>query len=171
MPSAGFTVIEILVVVLIVGIMAGVATLAVGPVGADRRLELAAERLNGRLRLACEEAVLTGRPLGLGLRPDGYAVWAYARGDSDVNWQPYTVSDVFGDQAWPDGVRVELSVDGDPVELDTDTETPSPQIVCQPGGELSPFELTLEHEGVDARYLLRGAFDQRLSLAREGRDG
>jgi len=71
LPATGFSLIEILVVIVILAVTAAAVTLAVGDVG-ERRLARDAERLQALLGYACEQAELSGRQIGLSLDRDGY---------------------------------------------------------------------------------------------------
>lgn len=71
--AAGFTLLELLVVVFIIGIMATMFTLAVGVAGGtDRELRREAERLQSLIALAMEDAEFKSRELGLRLYPGRY---------------------------------------------------------------------------------------------------
>ena len=63
-PKArGFSLIEILVVVVIVGVTAAVVALSVRGSG-EREVENAAQRARALVRLACERAIIGGRDIG-----------------------------------------------------------------------------------------------------------
>ncbi|MET0104379.1 MAG: prepilin-type N-terminal cleavage/methylation domain-containing protein [Sedimenticola sp.] len=76
LTQTGFTLLELLVVVLIIGLISGLATLSVGSVGNDRRLKTEAQRIVNRFSLAMQESILQGRPVGVTLRPTGYGSWS-----------------------------------------------------------------------------------------------
>ena len=67
----GFTLLELLVVVAVVGVMAALVTMGLGPRG-DRRTAIEAELLAAACNASDEAAVLSGRPRGLVLAQDGY---------------------------------------------------------------------------------------------------
>lgn len=68
----GFTLVELLVVLVLVGVLLAVVTLNVGG-GADRALRFEAERLAQLMTLAREEAQVGGQPLRLMATADRYA--------------------------------------------------------------------------------------------------
>ena len=80
MNARGFSLIEILVVLVIAGVLAGALVIAAGSSG-PRELENAARRAQALVQLACERALIGGRDIGFapvegGLRfgyfePDG----------------------------------------------------------------------------------------------------
>ena len=72
--SAGFTLIEVLVVLVLIGVIAGLATLSLGN-GAERELRKESDRLAAVLRLARDELLISGgNERALGLRRDSYSV-------------------------------------------------------------------------------------------------
>ena len=83
--AGGFTLLEMLVVVFIIGIMAAMFTLSVGVAGGtDRELRREAERLETLLALALEDASFQSRELGLRLYPGRYEFSVFDRGDLDA---------------------------------------------------------------------------------------
>jgi general secretion pathway protein H len=69
--EAGLTLVEMLVVLAIVGVMAGALVLSIGS-GNERTAEVEARRLATRLELAADEATVTGRAIGFAWKNDGY---------------------------------------------------------------------------------------------------
>lgn len=83
--GAGFTLIEVLVVLLIVSIMISGAGLALDAV---RRNDAdgAIERLRRTLEASAERALMQGRPVAIEIMPDGYRFFAP---DSNGRWWPF----------------------------------------------------------------------------------
>ena len=71
-PARGFTLIEILVVLVVVGITLAFATLSVNPSGPSDRLNIEAQRLLALTQDAADEAILSGHTIGLEISSDGY---------------------------------------------------------------------------------------------------
>lgn len=68
---AGFTLLEVLIVVTLIAIVGAAVVLAIGARG-DGELDAGAERLVGTLNHAREAAVIAGRPYGLFITPTGW---------------------------------------------------------------------------------------------------
>lgn len=139
-PRRGFTLLEILVVVVIIGVLAGAVVLAVDS-GSARQLEREANRFSALLQQACEQAELGGRDIGVLIQDDGYGF----ANQVDGYWKPQPVDGVLRQRHWIDGLRSEMTRDGRRVAF---TEATSrevvPQMICYSSGELTPFVLSLK---------------------------
>jgi general secretion pathway protein H len=80
--EAGLTLVEMLVVLAIVGVMAGAVVFGIGS-GEGRGAEVEARRLAARLDLAADEAMVTGRTIGLAWTGDSYRFVTWKKGQ----WQ------------------------------------------------------------------------------------
>ncbi|WP_404712120.1 GspH/FimT family pseudopilin [Sphingomonas sp. MMS24-J13] len=69
--ESGLTLVEMLVVLAIVGVMAGTVVLSAGA-GSGRGAEVEARRLAARLELAADETMVTGRPVAFVGGRSGY---------------------------------------------------------------------------------------------------
>lgn len=158
---AGFTLVEVLVALVIMAVIAGVMVLSLS--GLDpRRAEREAERLAAVLTLACEQAELAGRELGVHLAASGYGF--SLAGDS--GWLPFAAGHRFRTRSL-DGVTLEvagLALPRVPAFED------APQAVCYPGGELSALDVRLRHgERLLAR--VRTGADGAPAIERSDDDG
>src|SRR3954471_11879978 len=70
--SRGFSLIEILVVLVILGVAVAAVTLGIAGAGGGRQLERDAERLGALVSYACEQAELSGRDIGMSFSRSGY---------------------------------------------------------------------------------------------------
>ena len=88
--SSGFTLIEILVVIVIIGIVMSIAMLSITLVGGDNQLRDEARRIISLVEVAQDEALLQGREFGLEFMQGSYRF---------VEFDPLTRqwSDVIGD--------------------------------------------------------------------------
>ena len=85
--DAGVTLVEVLVVLVLVGVMAGAIGLSLGPADRENAAYREATLLTARLNRAADEAVLAGMPMAFHWDQDGY--WFEVRGSDD--WQPHPV--------------------------------------------------------------------------------
>uniref|UniRef100_A0A182TS81 Type II secretion system protein H n=1 Tax=Anopheles melas TaxID=34690 RepID=A0A182TS81_9DIPT len=138
--SRGFTLLEVLVVILMVGLLASTLTLAQsdhGPEHAKRE----AERLRSLLGLLREDAMLERQELGVRIEPDGYSVH---RLDADGRWIP--ASD-YRPQQLPDSLRLHLELGEQAPGLGAPVPGPGPQLLVLSSDELTPFSLQIELRG------------------------
>ncbi|MEX1031854.1 MAG: type II secretion system minor pseudopilin GspH [Cellvibrionaceae bacterium] len=159
--GTGFSLIELLVVLFIIGVMVGAVSLSVNIGGEpDAQIDEEAQRLLEFSRLAEDQAVLSGEPIGLLLTPpDTEPTWHYA-------WQRYRGGQWVETEAplsarsVPENIEISLEVEGEQVlfsrlESDDEETPPVPNIVFYPGGEVTPFNLTLfDAELIDQQRIL-----------------
>ncbi len=156
----GFTLLELLVVILIIGIIIGFASLSVGQ-HASRTLQDEARRIHSLLRLAADESVLQGRELAMQFSPEGYRFMTLDGAD----WVPVEEDRLFREREFPADLSLDLSLEGVDVDL-LDTENP-PRIFILSSAEMTPFELILGNDEGET-YTLQGDFTGKLTLARTG---
>lgn len=137
----GFTLVELLMVVAILGLAAGAVVLAVPDprpaVGAE------AERFAARLARAREEAVLSNRPVAVEVTPTGYAFAAFdGRAWSALSDGP------FGPETWQTGTALA------PEE--------GRRFVFDPTGVTEPVVLTLARDGKRRTVSVDGAGEVRI---------
>ncbi len=157
-PS-GFSLIEILVVMVILGVLAAALTLAVGVGGGERQLEREAQQAQALVGYACEQAELTGREIGISINTSGYR---FTRMERDT-WLAFTDGEL-RPRKWLAGGSTILSRDGHGVEIAVQFPD-KPQLLCFSSGELTPFRMSLALGDVAQRYQLDGQPDGTVRLA------
>ena len=159
--AGGFTLIEILVVLAIIGVLVLAVSIGVATAGGQRQLAREAERLQALVAYACTRAELGGREIGVRIDTGGYAFTMLGL----EGWMADEAQGELRPRRWIRGLRVDLQRDGRPLRA-ADANIPTPQIVCFSSGELSPFVLTLALGEDDAMVELRGRIDGRIDLRR-----
>ena len=145
--AGGFTLVEILVVVVIIGVLSAGLLLSVSLTGRDRDLEKESDRLVALLNYAREQSELQTREYGLIFQDDSYEFVSY-----DVHrtvWRSVFEDDALILRKLPYGLDVKLKVETRPVVLKkpTDAKDKTPQVMIFSSGDLTQFEVTLEREG------------------------
>ena len=138
---------ELLVVLVLVGIVASLATLAVGD-GAERQLRSEADRLAGVLRLARDETMITGQAeRALGLRRDGYSFLELVLlDDATREWRPVTDTQLGPHPIDQQIVELDLVLEEKRLAL-PQTSGWEPHIRLSNTGEMTPAVITLRKPG------------------------
>lgn len=159
--DAGFSLIELLVVIVIVGVVVFAVTLSIAS-GAQRQLQREAERFQALIAQACAQAELSGREIGIVVEPGSYSF----RLLSGTEWQDFPDDSPLRRRPWIDGMQVQLSREGRNVDLSGERAA-SPQLVCFSSGELTPFVLMLGLADAP-HFRVSGAEDATLKTERVG---
>lgn len=196
--SRGFTLIEVLAVVVVIAIATAVVLLSVNVVGDDRDLDREARRLASLIELAADEAELQGRDFGIEFIRQGYRF---------VEYDPYsdTWSGVVGDEMFrqrelPVDFEFSLVVEDKRIELsetvastgksmgeeDDDDDDLAPNSLLAPrgrvleryaphslilsSGDLSPFEATITRPGDGAEVVVRVRPSGRITVGEDDED-
>lgn len=148
--------------VAILAVMAAVATLGLAGLGGERQLEREAQRLQARLELACELAILDGRSFGLEAGAQDYRFLARIGGQ----WRPLEGRSALAAYRLPAGMRLDLQREGQALRgaRDAGQSAAVPQVACLASGELTPFTAVLQAPGSARRFRLVGHVDMELVL-------
>ncbi len=153
----GFTLIELMVVLVILGVLVGLAVFASSTGGTARQLHNEAQQLAGLISVLADEAVLDNCEYGLLLERQSYRILRYD--DQTGRWLAPRQSKPHHLPAW---AHFELQLDGTPLKLAAPirlandfNRTPyhqrrprgsQPQLLILSSGELSPFSLQLAEQ-------------------------
>lgn len=128
--SRGFTLIEILIVIVIIGITVGFALLAFGDFGESRSIQFAAEQLANTLRLTQQQAILETSTFGLRIDNNQYQILKF----QTSSWQAPSNQSIFKIHYFPKHTLITL-------KTANKAATGTPSIVINPSGEMTPFTL------------------------------
>lgn len=170
--QSGFTLLEVLLVAMLMGLVATAVTLSMGGARGDRELDKQARRLMATLQLAQEYAVMDGRLVGIRIEDNG---WQFMqRQAKDRKWLALTGDKQLGPVQLAENMTLALELEGFGWQPDSDEKTEqkrdekerTPQLLIFPGGELSPFVLTFTQQDDNARYtrIVKGDEFGRLTL-------
>lgn len=188
----GFTLLELLVVVVIVAILFTYTTLAIRSDSAEDIIKKEAQRMERLVQLALEESILRGEEYGLEIYLDGYRFLRRP----EAQWEPISNDKILRERELPNDMEIEfrleetdielgkasavkkymaeesalsasladttLGDDENDSELDAENKT-KPQIFLMSSGEITPeFEIRFYIIGVETSYLVKGLFDGSL---------
>jgi len=181
----GFTLIEILAVVVIIGVVSAVSVLAVNALGGRDPQGQSATRLAGLVQLAGENARLENLQYGLVVKPHRYE---FVRLNGN-NWSPITNDPTFKARQLPAGLELSVTVqnaiqvplpgtagagatarspaaamaavsagggDSSDASATGNAQALHPQIAILSTGEMTPFTMRLTNPQNHKVYVLRG---------------
>lgn len=160
MRSRGFTLVEILVVVVIMAIVVSLAILSIGVTGRDTQLDEETRRIEGLVDILHDRALLEGRDFGLRIEPTAYEFAVYD--PYRDRWLTMNDEGEFRRRNLPKGVTFQLELDSVNVVLKAvdrnfnGGQPPAPQVAIAASGEGTPFRLTLLRDGTQARASVDG---------------
>jgi general secretion pathway protein H len=154
----GFTLLEILVVVMLIGISITVVGLSLGR-DHDRVAELEARRFAALLEHLRDESVLSGRSYAILVDEPTRSYRFLAAGSG---WKPVTGDDILRDRMLPDFLKLRLDLPAGSSESDAGL------VVVEALGDITPFVLTVSGDDQDFRVTLDAA--QNLVVRGHARD-
>ncbi len=153
-----FTLIEILVVIVIVGIISAVAMLSFGILGDDRNMQREARRLGSLIELANDEAMMQGRDYGLEIMLNGYR---FVEHDPIIEqWHEIIGDETLRQRHLEEQMEFELFIEDRRILLDEETATTEydededgagrnrindyvPHVLILSSGDITPFKLRI----------------------------
>jgi general secretion pathway protein H len=144
--NRGFTLIEIMIVIVIIGITIGFALIAFGDFGESKRILFAADHLKNTLRLAQQQTILETSTLGLKIDNTGYQ---FLQLQNNAHWTPLSNTGVFKMTYFPKNTSITLQIANPPAPN-------APAIILNASGDMTPFTLTFGNAKENKIALLTG---------------
>ena len=171
----GFTLLELLVVVVIVAILFTYTTLAIRSESPADIIKQEAQRMQRLVELASEEAIMRGEEYAIELSLNGYRFLRF----ENNQWLPLSSDRILRERELPLEMELELLLEETEVVIDMSADNAmqedidlelededeqnnkaDPQVYLLSSGEITPeFEVRLFILGVEASYLVSGRFD------------
>lgn len=182
--ARGFTLIEVMLVVLVVGLMASIVQFSFGGQTPQDKLRAQAEKFQAIFSVASEYSLLNNAQLGLVVTEQSYQFLGF----DGEQWQPISQAGISKVEV-PEPVFLKLQLDDLPIEqpsmLQTDevkeaqkqqqqrfTEQNKkkkpllPQVFIFSSGDITPFSLTFngEQDGIELSFKLTGLYNPELAF-------
>lgn len=141
--QGGFTLLEILVVLVIVGLLASLAVFTFGGSSQQRELKNEVRDLYLLMQTASEQAVLNNRELGVQVLPEGYQFVAYE--DDTGDWAA-SGERLFRPGSFPEWMVVTKFIESDAPRLAPAEDELRPDVVFFSSGETTVFEIEFNIE-------------------------
>lgn len=180
---AGFTLIELMVVMVIIGLLYATTLLSLGGSGKDSQLEQERDRLAGLIDYVRERAALQTVEYGIRCEQGGYRFFMYD--NRQALWLEDPLDDALRARKLPDGLEIALVVEDRAIVLPRSpaalppsaagtqaaaaaskgpgsTSQPgtllnlAPQVMLYSSGDLTSFKLTLSRTGTGRSAVLTG---------------
>lgn len=180
---AGFTLMEVMLVILLMGLTAAAVTMSIGNSGPQQALDRTARQFIAATEMVLDETVLSGQFIGIVIEKTSYQFVFY----KDGKWEPLDKDRVLSEKQMEPGVVMNLVLDGLPLVQDDEEDDswfeepliepsaddkkkhPEPQVMLFPSGEMSAFELTFitkTDKGQQVEALVVGDALGRLTIGR-----
>jgi general secretion pathway protein H len=166
MRCRGFTLIEILVVMVLISIILSMAVISLGN-HRERELREEIVRLQQLIQLAQDESILNQRPLAIKFLENGYRFEFQERVEDERIWKTITTPDVLRERSLEQEMEIILRQDGLPVSLENED---SGRIVILSSGEMTPFELEMGWPDDEITRLMTASPYGELVIKGEERD-
>ncbi len=165
--SSGFTLLELLVVIVIIGIITSMAVVSTRVLGGDHEMDQEARRLVAVLGQAREDAMLEGRDVGLRIDAAGYDFMRY--NGRVERWEMVTDDPLLRERAFPPGLEAGLWLESRSVRLPvraapTEREPVQPQVLVMASGDLMPFEVRLDRAGTEELRAVIASADGKFQI-------
>jgi general secretion pathway protein H len=161
----GFSLMEIMVVVAIIGLVTAVVMIQFSGSSRDTELDKEAERLDALFAYTREQAELQTRDYGFRVDEHGYSFVVF-----DVlgnEWRLAEEDDALRAREFPEGIEPTVVVEGRTIVLDSrkkEVEDFSPHVLIFANGDVSSFEVSLRREGTERDRQARIYTDEQTNI-------
>jgi general secretion pathway protein H len=167
--SRGFTLIEILVVIIIVGTVLAIVVLSTGLIADDEEILTERTRITALIETVQDEAMMQGREFGLEIMTSAYRFVEFD--PLTRQWMDVPDDELYRLRDLPEGIEFELYIDDKRIQLNSDpqkfedpdstsmtatTQVFVPHLFIFASGEGTAFELRLLRPQTRKEIIMRG---------------
>lgn len=161
----GFTLFEIIIVVLIIGIVATFASLRFTSIDKQREIKIFAQDLTNKLQLANQVAQLLPAELGFDTQQSSYQFYQLILNDNQFSWDIINFTHLLRPRTFSE--QINLTIQSDPSRLMMLNENSQwmPSIQFFSNGQMTPFQITITAKGdSQAIYTISGNLSGQIVL-------
>lgn len=136
----GYSLLELLLVLVVIGVVTSIATLSMGSFESDP-VEKELKKLRFNVELMGNEAIIRSEALSLGVFDKGYVF--FRMDEEEGAWQVIEKDRMLKPHTYEENLQHSVFVEGSELLLGTQTGV-EPQIFAMPTGEITPFEYHLK---------------------------
>jgi len=139
----------------------------------DDEVQVEAQRLASLVTLAAQESVLHSSEHALEFGNDSYKFLIL----NENQWQAPEDDDILRERELPEGIFLELYLEGHEFEFDKDDEAATseidevsatgPRVYMLSSGEVSPFEVELRHEDGEVRFVVKAGITGKVEIEQQ----
>ncbi|MDR3478881.1 MAG: type II secretion system protein [Gammaproteobacteria bacterium] len=154
--TTGFTLVEILIVMLIISIVGSVAVLTISR-NQNSQYTAFAKQLTNYLALAEQQAILQPATLGIAFTEDSFQFYQYQTNSRDKEnaWEPLS-DPLLGPHRIPKDIHLTLVIEGKTIPSATSAEHTKPYLIISNSGDIPTFVIYIGKQGAHPRYKIVG---------------
>jgi len=156
----GFTLLELMVVLVIIGILLSFATLSTSGDSRGEQLQRESARLIALIDMASEQAIFRSEQLAIRFGETDYEFMLLAAG----KWVALEDDGPLRARELPKGIELRLELEENPPPGMKSEEAEAPQVFLLSSGEMTPFTLTFSAPESEQRYVIKATLLGRLEL-------
>jgi type II secretion system protein H len=151
---AGYTLIEVLIVMLIISIVGGVTVLSINT-NQNTRYKNLAQEITHLLTLGEEQALVQSAVYGMAFNDKSFQFYQFDPTAKDQPWRPLN-DKVLGKHSIPDGVQITVKVRDKIMRLAKDSTQVQPQLIISTSGDIIPFTILIGKTDSPPRFQIIG---------------
>ncbi|MBL4647676.1 MAG: type II secretion system minor pseudopilin GspH [Gammaproteobacteria bacterium] len=146
LTSAGFSLIELLVTLLIISVVVSAATLFIGTDRSGQNIRSSIDLFHSRLQLVAQQAILTNQTLGIDITSEGYQFYRYTFKEQQYVWQVINEERALRATTWPSDTKIQVTVNHQALAFLGAQFSDKPQIIFYTNGNITPFSIIFNQQ-------------------------
>ncbi len=159
--NKGFTLIELMVVVALIGIIMGTVVLSAGDGGQLDRVEIETKRMSALIKLLAEEAILKNKEFAVVVDETEYNFQVL---DKRNKWNNFAGDAIFRQRKMTANSKIEITLEDFDVDFGAQKKGEDIRIFLFSSGEMSPFEIKIIDLESESYFTITGSLVGALKI-------